>query len=54
MINQELILEYGGDLKAYESGERILNEGEVATHFHQVVTGQVKMNNYNEDGKEYI
>lgn len=54
MINQELLLEYGGDLKVYESGERILNEGEVATHFHQVVSGQVKMNNYNEDGKEYI
>ena len=54
MINQELLLDYGGDLKIYESGERILNEGEIATHFYQVITGQVKMNNYNEDGKEYI
>jgi CRP-like cAMP-binding protein len=54
MINPELLMEYGGRLKTYESGERILNEGEDATHFYQVISGQVKMNNYNEDGKEYI
>ncbi|RXQ95718.1 Crp/Fnr family transcriptional regulator [Ancylomarina salipaludis] len=54
MINHELLLEYGGEVKTYESGERILNEGERAEYFYQVVTGQVKMNNFNEDGKEYI
>lgn len=54
MINLDLLLRYGGQIKSYESGENILNEGEIAKYFFQVVSGQVKMNNYNEDGKEYI
>lgn len=43
MINQDLLLRYGGQIKSYESGENILNEGEIAKYFFQVVSGQVKM-----------
>ncbi|NJX17629.1 Crp/Fnr family transcriptional regulator, partial [Tamlana crocina] len=29
-------------------------EGESAVNFYQVASGEIKMNNYNEDGKEFI
>jgi len=54
MINEELLLEFGAELKEYSKSDTIFNEGESARNYYQIKEGIVKMNNYNDDGKEFI
>lgn len=54
MIRQELLLQYGAEIKTYQKNETIFLESHYPTHYYQIVEGKVKMNNYNEDGKEFI
>lgn len=54
MIAEDLLISYGADDKYYKSGEIIFREGETAVFYYQIGSGQVKLNNYTEDGKEFI
>ncbi len=54
MINEQLLLKYGARLKEYSKSEIIFSENENARYYYQIVHGAVKMNNYNDDGKEFI
>lgn len=54
MIPEKLLLEFGANRANYLKGVRIFFEGEMAQNFYQVSTGEVKMNNFNSDGKEFI
>lgn len=54
MVNEELLLDYGAKKEAYSKGDRLFSEGESALNFYQVSSGEIKMNNYNSDGKEFI
>lgn len=54
MLNIDLLLKYGGEEKAIKKNEIIFSENHNATHFFQVITGQVKLNNYFYNGKEFI
>ena len=54
MINEELLLEFGAQLKKYAKSDMIFNENESAKYYYQIKEGIVKMNNYNDDGKEFI
>lgn len=54
MINKELLLKYGAQLKEFSKNEIIFSENETARSYYQIVQGAVKMNNYNDDGKEFI
>lgn len=54
MIDKELLLEYGGEIRNLHKNEMIFSENHYPTHYYQVLEGKVKMNNYTDDGKEFI
>lgn len=54
MIDQELLLKFGAHQKEYEKNELIFAENDTARYYFQIVSGMVKMNNFNDDGKEFI
>lgn len=54
MIATELLEKYGATLKLYKKTETIFKEGNQAMHYYQILSGEVKMNNFNDDGREFI
>ncbi|MBZ9728730.1 Crp/Fnr family transcriptional regulator [Salegentibacter sp. JZCK2] len=54
MISESILLEFGASKETYHKGDQLFREGEIALNFFQVVSGEIKMNNYNADGKEFI
>ena len=54
MIDESLLLDYGARRVSYSKGDQLFREGDAAINFYQIASGEVKMNNYNEDGKEFI
>lgn len=54
LIPENLLLDFGAKIIAYPKGTQLFREGDTALNYYQVVTGEVKMNNYNLDGKEFI
>ena len=53
-IDTELLYLFGGENKVYKPKEIIYREGDNAVYYYQIVSGKVKQNNYNEEGKEFI
>lgn len=49
----DILLNNGAIAKNYEKNEIIFEEGEQALFYYQVIEGQVKMYNLNEEGKEF-
>jgi CRP-like cAMP-binding protein len=54
MIPIELLEKYGAVRKSYEKTASVFKEGKLPTHYYQILSGEVKMNNYNDDGREFI
>ncbi|WP_312822790.1 Crp/Fnr family transcriptional regulator [Epilithonimonas sp.] len=55
MVIEELILEsLGADTEHHATGSTIFSEGSTPSYYFQIVEGEVKLNNYNEEGKEAI
>lgn len=54
MIPEELLLDYEATLKNIAASEIILNENTRADFYFQIKTGEVKMFNVNDDGKEFV
>lgn len=54
MIDENLLLDHGAKRVSFSKGDQLFREGESALNFYQVASGEIKMNNYNEDGKEFI
>ncbi|WP_442266411.1 Crp/Fnr family transcriptional regulator [Tenacibaculum sp. ZS6-P6] len=54
MIPETLLIEYNATLKTFDKDEIIFSEGEFARNYYQVKHGIVKMNNFNDDAKEFI
>lgn len=54
MIPTELLLQFGAQPKHYPKDTVLFNEGESARFYFQVHSGEVKTNNYNDEGKEFI
>lgn len=54
MISEKLLLDFGGESLEFAKGDRIFSEGQQAVCYYQIESGEVKMNNFNEDGKEFI
>ncbi len=54
MIDENVLLEFGAQRCYFGKGDRLFTEGEVAQNYYQVVSGEIKMNNYNFEGKEFI
>ena len=54
MIAPELLEKYGALKKSFNKNEIIFVEGNLPTHYYQIISGEVKMSNYNDDGREFI
>lgn len=54
MINESLLIDHGAKRVSFSKGDQLFREGESALNFYQVASGEIKMNNYNQDGKEFI
>lgn len=53
MIPVEILKTYDAKLKNYSKGQVIFNELNAAKYYFQIATGEVKMFNLTEDGKEF-
>ncbi|TDN83853.1 CRP-like cAMP-binding protein [Salegentibacter sp. 24] len=54
MIAESILLEFGASKETYHKADQLFSEGEIALNFFQIISGEIKMNNYNADGKEFI
>lgn len=54
MIPQNILREFGAIKQNYKAGELIYSEGSVCRFYFQVEEGGVKLNNYSDEGKEFI
>ncbi len=53
-IDVNVLRSFGGEEKIYKSKEFIFEEGDHASYYFQIIFGRVKLNSYNEEGKEFI
>ncbi|MCL9806049.1 Crp/Fnr family transcriptional regulator [Flavobacterium amniphilum] len=54
MISEALLISNGAIAKKYKKGSLIFKENELPLYYYQIVTGEVKMCNFNDEGKEFI
>ena len=54
MIPIELLEKYGAKTKTFAKNETVFKEGNLPLYYYQIISGEVKMNNYNDDGREFI
>lgn len=54
IISEEILFEHGAVLHNFMQDEFIFKEGGVSQHYFQISTGVVKLNNFFEDGKEFV
>jgi CRP-like cAMP-binding protein len=54
VINEEILNSAGAGLKKYNPEEAIFYEGDTPLYYYQIVNGEVKLNNCNAEGKEFI
>ncbi|MDP9955223.1 Crp/Fnr family transcriptional regulator [Epilithonimonas hungarica] len=54
MIAEELLLSYGAEFENFKRGDIIFSEGDSPKCYYQIVKGRIKLNHYNEAGKELI
>lgn len=54
MITVELLEKYGVIKKSIDKNDIIFEEGNLPLHYYQIISGEVKMSNYNDDGREFI
>ena len=53
-IEQDILREFGGENIRYIRKEFIFKEGDHSLYYFQIVSGKVKLNTFNENGKEFI
>lgn len=54
MIEEKMLYHYGAELILYKKESLIFKECQTPLFYFQVRTGNIKLNNYKEDGKEFI
>ncbi len=52
MIDQDTLHNTGAVLKKYQKGKLLFKEGDITHYYHQVHSGQIKMNNFHIIGKK--
>lgn len=53
-IDEAVLYSFGAERKQYKKGELIYRENDYALYYFQITEGRVKLNNYNDEGKEFI
>lgn len=54
IVPEDVLLNYGAELKSYQPKEIIFKEDFFPHYYYQIQDGTVKLNNYHEDGTEFI
>lgn len=54
MITEDLLISFGAETINYKAGDLIFREEEYPMYYYQIEKGKIKLNNYTEDGKEFI
>ena len=54
LVNNDLLTKYGAEIATVQSFETIFNEGEIPKYYYQIISGRIKLNHFDEDGKEII
>ncbi|MFB9078650.1 Crp/Fnr family transcriptional regulator [Flavobacterium procerum] len=54
MITSELLEKYTAVKKTFSKNETIFEEGNLPLYYYQIISGEIKMSNYNDDGREFI
>lgn len=54
MITESLLIEFGAKKISFAKGELIFSQAQTARYYFQIDSGSVKMNNFNDEGKEFI
>ncbi|CEJ70153.1 Crp/Fnr family transcriptional regulator [Chryseobacterium oranimense] len=54
IIDQEFLKSAGAEIKYYDTDETIFYEDNLPLYYYQIVEGEVKLNNYSSEGKEFI
>lgn len=54
MFKEDILESFGAQKVGYPKGEQIFSEGEHANNYYQIISGEIKMNNFNYDGKEFV
>lgn len=54
LINSNLLASYGAETKHINSLETIFHEGDHPNYYYQIIKGRIKLNHFDEDGKEII
>lgn len=53
-IDEGTLHSFGGENVIYNAKDLIFREGEYPQYYFQIISGKVKLNTYNENGKEFI
>lgn len=54
LIDKELLTSYGGETVIFNSEDFIFEAHQTPKYYHQIISGDVKLNHLDEDGKELI
>ncbi|CAH0201904.1 Crp/Fnr family transcriptional regulator [Chryseobacterium sp. WG14] len=54
VIDENILYSAGAEIKNYNPSENLFIQGDIPNYYYQIIKGKVKLNNYNEDGKEFI
>jgi len=54
VIDENILISAGAETRHYNPSETIFFEGDIPNYYYQIIKGEVKLNNYNEEGKEFI
>jgi CRP-like cAMP-binding protein len=54
LIPEELLLSYGAEIEDLSPSYVIFSEGSTPKYYYQILEGRIKLNHYNDDGKELI
>lgn len=54
MIPEFLLMDYNAELETFTAAQIVFNEETTAHFYYQIKTGEVKMFNLNESGKEFV
>ncbi|RQO40492.1 Crp/Fnr family transcriptional regulator [Chryseobacterium sp. KBW03] len=54
VIDENILISAGAETRHYTPSEMIFCEGDIPNYYYQISKGEVKLNNYNEEGREFI
>jgi len=54
MIDEYLLVKSGCKKLILEKGQSVFEQGDLPRYYYQICRGAVKMNNFNDDGKEFV